>query len=94
MMIWLVGITTSSFAQDEKEAKGFLMRYFEGVFSPEEDRSPCNDVGSTTPTKMYSDLERLVQRADGAQKKNDDFSSLREKSTILMMKRTMRMFTT
>lgn len=51
-MIWLVGIATSSFAQDEKEAKGFLMRYFEGVFGPEEDSTASKFIHY--PTLAYA----------------------------------------
>ena len=52
MMIWLVGLATSTFAQDEKEVKGFLMRYFEGVFGPEEDSTASKFIHY--PTLAYA----------------------------------------
>ena len=61
--IYILEVTTSiddfvgrhshqQFAQDEKEAKGFLMRYFEGVFGPEQDSTASKFIHY--PTLAYA----------------------------------------
>ena len=52
LIVWLVGIATSSFAQDEHETNGVLKRYFERVFGQAEDSTAAKLIHY--PTLAYA----------------------------------------
>ena len=52
LIVWLVGIATSSFAQDEHETNGVLKRYFERVFGQVEDSTTAKLIHY--PTLAYA----------------------------------------
>ena len=52
LIVWLVGIATSSFAQDEHETNGVLKRYFERFFGQAEDSTAAKLIHY--PTLAYA----------------------------------------
>ena len=52
LIVWFFGITTSSFAQDEHETNGVLIRYFERVFGQADDSTAAKFINY--PTLAYA----------------------------------------